>query len=844
MAWMIEDRRVTPAGMAARRASMHRRPGWRARSNLPAPLTSFVGRAQDVAALAERLGTTRLLTLTGVGGIGKSRLALEVARVVLGRGTTEVWLVELAGTFDPTHVPGAVAAVLGVRDSGERPLAETLADSLGDRQVLLLLDNCEHLATATADLTLGLLRDCPGVRVLATSRVLLGLSGETDWRVAPLARPEPERLPARTALTRYSAVRLFVERGRAARSDFALTERNATDVVRVCARLDGLPLAIELAAAHLKLLTPAEILAGLDDRFTLLVARDRAALPRHRALRATLDWSYNLLGDAERDLFRHLAPFVGGWSLDDARALWDRNLPASTAARPDLLIESTVTPSPPSTPIHDPTAFQLLSQLVEHSLVVVEHHDQVTRYRFLETVQRYAEERLEESGEAAEARGRHLTRMLDLAQGAWIGLMTSEQPAWCERLDADLDNIWAALAWACEAPLTTIDGPLGTMTALEAALQIAGLPRFYWCDMRGLHVASRAWLERLLALDDAVTGGEPRPTLGRIAAVSARAYIAFSQLDVPTAWAGLIEAERLARAVGERFEEMFARASRAHVALMRGEPDEAVTLADTGLDLARQLDPPLGPFGLGGALYWRGEVALALGETDRAATLFDESVAVARRHNLQWGLSVTLGGIAKVAMREGDYARAASALRESIATFTAIHDPRGLSWSLEQAAWTLAALDRVRDATLLLGAAAGLFRRLGMARAPFPHWDADRARATDTSREGLGAARFAAAYAEGLAMPVDRAVELALRSLSPGQATPSTLSRREMEIADLVASGLTSRQIAAHLVIQERTVVSHLQHIFRKLGLSNRVQLAAWTLDRRRPDTHPGEPRA
>ena len=352
---------------------------------------------------------------------------MEVARDALDREPGEVWLVELAGIVEPEHLASAIAAVLGVRDSGERPLVETLVDSLGDRQALVLLDNCEHLAAATAGLALRLLQGCPRLRVLAASRVPLDLNGETVWPVAPLAVPAIERMPARASLTRYAAVRLFVERGRAG--------------------LDGLPLAIELAAARLKVRSTSEILAGLDDRFTLLVSNDRAMLPRHRTLRATLDWSYGLLGEPERVLFQQLAPFVGGWSLDAVERIGDHR----------RVIERDLAP------------LQILTRLVEHSLVVVEERGQATRYRFLETVQHYADERLEESGKAAGARGDYLLALLDLAWRARSGIVTSEQRVWCERLDAELDNIRAGLTWACDAPQTPVAGPPGVDTALEAA---------------------------------------------------------------------------------------------------------------------------------------------------------------------------------------------------------------------------------------------------------------------------------------------------------------------------------------------------------------------------------------
>ncbi len=819
MAGMVEDRRVPSSRASLSDVPIERLQGRRERSNLPAPLTSFVGRRGEVTKLVARLAETRLLTLTGIGGIGKSRLALEVARVVLDQSPGEVWSVELAGIADPGHIAGAVAAVLGVRDNGERPLAETLADSVGDRQMLLVLDNCEHLAEATAELVLGLLQRCPNLRVLATSRVPLRLSGETDWPVAPLAVPDIDRLPARSALTRYAAVRLLVDRGRAARPDFALTEQNAVDVVRICTRLDGLPLAIELAAARLKVLAPAEILAGLDDRFTLLVGNDRASLPRHRTLRATLDWSYGLLGEPERALLRHLAPFVGGWSVHTLEHVGSQ--------------QGTIGGDPPeaisSPPIGaDPSPLQILTRLVEHSLVVVETRNTLTRFRFLETVQRYAEGHLEQSGEAAAARGRHLLALLDLAGRARAGIVTSEQQAWCDRLDAEIDNIRAAVAWACEAPLTPVAGPPGVDTALEAALRLAGaVYLLYLGEIRGQTVEARVSLERLLALDRLTAVAGQQPGLGRVAALNAHGYAAFMLLDAPAAQASLVEAAALARAAGERFEELFALSCLGSVSLMLGDLDRAAALCDAAIGLARRAGVP---FGLGGTLYWRGEVALAAGDRQQARALFEESLGVARQYDLPREGSATLGGLAKLAMHERAYDEAAAMLGECVATFHALGDPRGVAWALDQLAWALAAVGQARQAALLLGAAANLFRRLGTPRPPFPQWLADRERAQATARAALGDAAFEAAYAEGQALSVDRAVALALSHGAARLAPAPVLSRRASEIAQLVARGLSNRQIADELVLQERTVANHLQRIYTRLGVHGRVQLAAWVL--------------
>ena len=404
------------------------------RHRLPHPLTTFVGRAReldDLRRLLEAPGGPRLLTLTGPGGVGKTRLALQAAREALERAPAAypegVCLVDLAPVRDAGLVPQTVAAAVGVREEPDRELLATLTNALRPRRLLLVVDNCEHLVEACARLAEALLQACPGLRILATSRELLGVAGETARRVPSLRLPDPSRLrrpPPAEALRGYEAVRLFVDRAQAVQSSFRLTEQNAPAVARICAQLDGIPLAIELAAGRLPALSAEQLAARLEDRFRLLTGGSRTALPRHQTLRAAVDWSHALLREPERVVFRRLAVFAGGWTLEAAEAVC-----AGGA-------------------IEAPAVVDLLTQLVAKSLVLAEEHGGAVRYRLLETLRQYAHGQLDDAGEGPGVRARHLTWYLALAERAAPELRGPQQVAWLDRLEAELDNVRVLLDWS------------------------------------------------------------------------------------------------------------------------------------------------------------------------------------------------------------------------------------------------------------------------------------------------------------------------------------------------------------------------------------------------------------
>src|SRR5579884_1061615 len=435
-------------------------------TNLPVQLTSFIGREKEMEEIKRLLSRTRLLTLTGSGGCGKTRLAAQVGADLLADFADGVWLVELAAIADPALVPQTVASTLGIREEPGQRLLETLQQHLKPKSLLLLLDNCEHLSAACAQLAETLLQACPNLRILASSREALGIAGELAYRVPSLSLPELPRLPSAEAalvpaLARCEATRLFVERAALSYPGFALTEQNAPAVAQVCVRLDGIPLAIELAAARIKVLSADQIAARLDDRFRLLTGGSRTALPRQQTLRALIDWSYDLLSEAERTLLRRLSVFAGGWTLEAAEAVCSAD------------------------------ALHLLTSLVDKSLAVYEEQAGEARYRLLETVREYARDRLLESGEMEEVRERHFAFFLRMAEEIEPKLTGLEQAAWLDRLEGEYDNLRAASGWA-----------LSAAEGAQAGLRLAGALWRFW-EIRGHIDEGRGRLKNALDRPDA-----------------------------------------------------------------------------------------------------------------------------------------------------------------------------------------------------------------------------------------------------------------------------------------------------------------------------------------------------
>lgn len=768
------------------------------RRKVPLALSSFVGREHELSEVHQLLGTTRLLTLTGAAGIGKTRLGLEVARGLEQEASSlQVALVELAALTDPALVPSSVARALEVNEQQGRPLLETITEAVAARRLLLVLDNCEHLVDASAEVAETLLRSCSDLRILATSRQPLGVVGEVSWRVPSLAllwRPSYDA--SAEEVTRSEAVRLFMERARAALPGFAATDQNAPAIAQVCHQLDGIPLAIELAAARVPALGVDQIALRLNDRLRLLVGGSRTALPRQQTLRGTLDWSYELLGQSERTLFRRLAVFSGGWTAEAAETVCSSD--ADHIHRDDVL--------------------DLLVQLVDKSLVVADDQGGLMRYRFLETMRQYAWEKLRAAGEEATIRKRHLDWYMGLAEQATPHLRGSQQPLWLDRLDSEYDNLRAALDWS----RTVAD-------SAEAGLRLAGALHLFW-DIRGYIGEGRRHLAVALS-------GTTTCTPAVATALSAAGYLAFVQGDYPTAMEQLDRALGFYRELGDRLGASNVLDSMGLVLVRSGgDLGQSEALLEESLALARELGSNNRIYH---ALFHLGDVAQSRGDYQRAAALYSESLVRARHEGNRWIEALVLFSIGYLAWLEADHDRAEALLKESLALRQALEDRRGIALSLDLLAGVAAAKGHLERAARLFGAAEALRDVLGAVL--FPQWHTAREQGLAATRAAMGESDFETARQMGRAMPLQEVLQYAVagdntrvsRRASPDQLSNPDIARlttRERDIAALLARGLRNRAIAEELVITEGTAALHVKHILGKLGFESRAQIAVWAV--------------
>jgi predicted ATPase/DNA-binding CsgD family transcriptional regulator len=906
-------------------------------TGLPRSVTSFVGRTAECEQVGAALLRTRLLVLTGPGGAGKTRLALEVAGRCSASFSDGVWWVDLAPIADPALVGDTVARALGVRPLPGRTAIEAVVDRLGSDRALIVLDNGEHVRDAAADVCAAVIRGCPGVTVLATSREVLGAVGESDWSVPPLTLPA-EGLGLVTAATVWSsdAGRVFVERARAARAGFELDDGNAAVVARICRELDGIPLALELAAARVRMLSVEQIAERLGDRFGLLSAGPRGVAERQRTLRQSVDWSHDLLAAPERVLFRRLAVFAGGWSLEAAETV---------CADPGLSATA---------------VFDVLGSLVAKSLALVEEHHGVVRYRFLETVRQYALELLDRAGELAVLRDRHLDYFLGLAEQAAVELETPRNLAWLKILDPDAANIEAAIlhgvGHAPEKALRLSIGVTmwwnmrGRFAAGQSALErvVAAAPETGRWQARGLwsrgHLASYrgdygtavASFEQALALavarGDHVTraravfslaalglSADPRGARAALrqavelargvgdewAVMSALTTLAWSHLmtdeyaaaellfveaapavqrtglegaawtslgrgwcalaggDCAAARAGFEEAVFAARRLGDPVTEGFGRVLLTRLDLMQGEVGRAVERAQAGeadavaagafmvlpstrtelarayamagrCDDARTILEGLVAsrvdegWMLGEALLALAEVTSVLGDVDQARTHADRALALSRRLGAGSLGAAANEALARLAIAQGEWQRAGVVAREALDQRVAATAIDRLPQSLGQLAQVAAGLGSFRDAARLLAAADRGRAELGIVR---PVFDAPAlASLEEVLRARLGVDAFEAARAEGERMSVAEAVGWVRRARGsrkrPTHGWPS-LTPTESRVVELVAMGLTNPQIAERMFVSRATVKAHLAHVFAKLCVGSRAEVAA-----------------
>ena len=766
-------------------------------TNLPHQITSFIGREQQIAEVRRLLGVTRLLTLTGAGGCGKTRLALQMAAEIVNAYPDGIWLVELAPLDRPELVAQLVASTVGVREAPGRTIMDGLVDYLGAQSLLIILDNCEHLVTAAAHLVDTLLRNCPHVQVLATSREALGSAGETTWRVPSLAVP-PDIHTAGTSLERlmqYEAVRLFVERARATRPGLTLTEQNAPALVEICRRLDGIPLALELAAARANVFSVEQIAARLDDRFRLLTAGRRTALPRQQTLRAMVDWSYDLLAEPERVLLRRLSVFAGGWTFEAAESVGAGD------------------------GIETYAVLDLLAQLVDKSLVLVEDQHGDLRYRLLETIRQYAREKLIEAGEEIRSRDRHLAFFLRLAEETEPVVRATQDRRVLDELEEEYDNLRVALEWSLAPPQ-----PAGAVLRLSGALAW-----FWW--VRGYHDEGCHWLARALAVPS-------DRSAARMKALHGAGWLAHHRRDAATARALLRESLAIARELDDRWTIAWVLHALGRVAYFDNDAAAARSLGEESLAIAEEVHDD---WLIAYALHLLGLAAYIAADYPTARAYYERSLAIRRQIGYREGIGILIFLTGLVAVREGDLIEACMLYRESLAIIRDLGGPWSVSMHLAVFSHLAATQGQSVRAARLAGAVAALGERHHTPLIPLSEELLHEGLAS--ARSALGEPAYGTAWAEGRVMSLDEAITEALavevvphtasrprERAAEGNGAAAGLTATEVQVLRLLAGGRTTKEIAAELVLAVSTVDRHLTHVYQKLGVRNRAEAAAFAL--------------
>jgi non-specific serine/threonine protein kinase len=807
--------------------------------NLPALLSTFIGRKRDIAEVRQLLRTERLVTLTGPGGCGKTRLALQVAAETLPAFVDGVWLIELASLSDGALIPQAVAATLDLREQGGRALLDTLADYLRARQTLLVLDNCEHIIQACAQVAESFLQACPSLTILATSREPLRIPGEVVHNVPPLALPETKGRDGPRELRRAEDVseaeQLFIARARAAVPGFDPSDENAAAVADICVHLDGMPLAIELAAARVRSLSVQQVAGLLGDRFRLLTGGDRTAPARHRTLEATLDWSYALLSETERHVLQAISVFAGGCTLQAAEAVCAQDgLPASAV-------------------------LDHLSHLADKSLILADTASGEARFRMLETIREYALKSLIAAGNESAVRNRHLQHFLRWAEAAAPLLRLEQQSPWINRFEMEHDNLRAAIEWSQR------EADRG-----QAGLRLAAACGEFW-RLR-YHSEGRMRLAAVLANPAA-----QHPTTARATALHQLAVLSFFQSDyaavrkleregldiwrttgasgrqgVAAALEMLAEAESetgnfpsafplyeeslvIFREVGDLEGEGDTLKMLGWSAMRVGDLDQADLSLRQALEICRRSGSP---HAIASALCGLGELAIRRGEYARAVPLLHEGLEVAQGMGDRWTIPIALGSLGWVALQQRNYRKMADFLRESLSMRLINGDRGGMAWCLEKLAQAAVQRRQPERAATLLGAAAALRSPVHSGIDPIDRPEYDRM--VSDIQATLGDQAFEAGRLAGERMQIEEMVHSALRGLemTPAESARlekeqySGLTARELEVAVLIARGRSNREIAAAMTVGVRTVETYATRILGKLGFDSRVQIATWAIEK------------
>ncbi|MFJ1709812.1 ATP-binding protein [Kitasatospora sp. NPDC088346] len=758
-------------------------------AGLPDQLTSFVGRERETAEVKRVLSASRTVTLVGPGGVGKTRLAVHVAGGVRRAFAGGAVFIDLASLRDGDLLAYTVAGALGIESRRPSDRVGVLEDFLRDQQILLVFDNCEQLADACAELINTLLKAACGVRVLATSRQFLGVSGEYRWQVPPLPVPDPDRPGQAAGVPDSPGLALFAERA-ASVTDFALTDENWRAVARLCRRLDGLPLAIELAAASTRVLSVGDIVERLDKRLRIPPSTDRAAPFRHRTLAAVVDTSYHLCSPRERLLWARASVFAQSFDLYAAEQVCgDETLPADGV-------------------------LDLVTGLVDQSVLVAERNSDGVRYRLLDTLAHYGRDRLREAGEEDTLRRRHRDLYLSLSrrlEADWFGPRQVERSG---QMRAEHANIRAALDYCFTTPGESATG----MAMLNALL-------YHW--LGGGHLTEgRHWFSRALQLYS-------ESTLERSIAQLHASVLASRQGDSAAALRALEECRRIAEDQGIEFLVAHATGAAGYAALAENDPQSALAGLQEAMQQLRRMEVP--PESYMYMLVLTALARLPLGEFDRAAEAAEEVRRISSRVGERWFLAEALTVLASVEFGRGEMVTAAEHAVNATRIGWSFGDAPTVGLAVRVLAWVALAAGDHRRGAVLTGVCRGVQHRTGLAdHVPSVFDDTiERLRAAATA--SLGTSGFQAAFDTGAGFDLGQAVAFALgtdtgdeSAEEPTTAGERPLTKREQQVAELVAAGMSNKQIAQSLVIGQRTAESHVDHILAKLGFSSRAQIAAW----------------